>query len=89
MQKEIVTVTRNLLSKGVFNHLSDAALARMQWLLLTRNNSNADALLMQYWYSGNYYTAGVPQDLLYNCNLLLMQAGKPMIDVFMNEETEA
>jgi hypothetical protein len=89
MQKEISTVTRNLLSKGVFNHLSDAALARMQWLLLSRNNKNADTLLMQYWYSGNYYTAGVPQDLLYTCNLLLMQAGKPMIDVFMNEEAEA
>jgi hypothetical protein len=89
MQKEVITVTRNLLSKGVFNHLSDATLARMQWLLLTRNNSNAGALLMQYWYSGNYYTAGVPQDLLYTCNLLLMQAGKPMIDVFMNEEAEA
>ena len=89
MQKQVMAITRNLLSNGVFNHLSDAALSRMQWLLLTRNNSNVSAQLMQYWYSGNYYTAGVPQDLLYTCNLLLIQAGKPMIDVFMNEEAEA
>lgn len=89
MQKQIMALTRNLLSNGVFNHLSDAALARMQFLLLSRNNSNADTQLMQYWYSGNYFTAGASQDLLYTCNLLLMQAGKPIIDVFMNEEAEA
>lgn len=89
MQKQVKAITRNLLSSGVFNHLSDAAISRLQWLLLTNSNINADSQLMQYWYSGNYYTAGVPQDLLYTCNLLLMQAGKPMIDVFMNEEAEA
>ncbi|MEJ8842021.1 hypothetical protein WG954_06450 [Lacibacter sp. H375] len=89
MQKEVMTITRNLLSNGVFNHLSDASISRMQCLLLKQNNGNVTTQLMQYWYSGNYYTAGVPQDLLYTCNLLLMQAGKPMIDVFMNEEAEA
>jgi hypothetical protein len=89
MQKQVMTITRNLLSNGVFNHLSDAAISRMQCLLLTHNNGNVATQLMQYWYSGNYYTAGVPQDLLYTCNLLLMQARKPMIDVFMNEEVEA
>jgi hypothetical protein len=89
MQKQVMAITRNLLSNGVFNHLSDAVLSRMQCLLLKNNNGNVTMQLMQYWYSGNYYTAGVPQDLLYTCNLLLMQARKPMIDVFMNEEVEA
>ncbi len=89
MQKQVMAITRNLLSNGVFNHLSDAALARMQFLLLSRTSTNAETQLMQYWYSGNYFTAGAPQDLLYTCNLLLMQAGKPMIDVFMNDEIEA
>lgn len=89
MQKQVMAITRNLLSNGVFNHLSDAALSRMQWLLLSRNNSNVTAQLMQYWYSGNYFTAGVPQDLLHKCNMFLMQAGKPAIDVFMCEDAEA
>ncbi|RXK60513.1 hypothetical protein ESA94_08575 [Lacibacter luteus] len=89
MQKQVMALTRNLLSNGVFNHLSDAALSRMQWLLLTRNNSNVTTQLMQYWYSGNYFTTGAPQDLFHQCNLFLMQAGKPAIDVFMYDETEA
>lgn len=89
MQKQVMTITRNLLSNGVFNHLSDATLSRMQCLLLKHNNGNVTMQLMQYWYSGNYYTAGVPQDLLYTCNLLLMQAGKPAIDVFVADEMDA
>lgn len=89
MQKQVMAITRNLLSNGVFNHLSDATISRMQCLLLTNNGGNVTPQLMQYWYSGNYYTPGVPQDLLYTCNLLLMQARKPMIDVFMNEEVDA
>nr|WP_294903061.1 hypothetical protein [uncultured Lacibacter sp.] len=88
MQKQVMAITRNLLSNGVFNHLSDAALSRMQWLLLSRNNSNATTQLMQYWYTGNYFTAGVPQDLLHTCNMFLMHAGKPMIDLLALEEVE-
>jgi hypothetical protein len=45
--------------------------------------------LMQYWYCGNYFTQGVPQHLLHDCNLLLIHAGKPAIDVFIEEEFEA
>ena len=89
MEKQVIDITRNLLNSGAFNHLSDAALTRLQWLLLGRANANRASQLMQYWYSGNYYTQGVPQYLLHSCNMLLLQAGKPAIDVFVTDETDA
>jgi hypothetical protein len=88
MQQQVMSITRNLLNSGAFNHLSDAALTRLQWLLMARNNVDTTAQLMKYWYSANYYTTGVPQDLLYNCNLLLMYSGKPSIDVLVMDEVE-
>jgi hypothetical protein len=36
MEKQVIDITRNLLNSGAFNHLSDAALTRLQWLLLGR-----------------------------------------------------
>ena len=88
MEKQVIDITRNLLNSGAFNHLSDAALTRLQWLLMGRN-TNTSAQVMQYWYSGNYFTQGVPQYLLHNCNMLLLQAGKPAIDVFVADEMDS
>ena len=89
MEKQVIAITSNLLNSGAFNHLSDAALTRLQWLLLGRANTNRANQLMQYWYSGNYYSQGVPQYLLHSCNMMLWQAGKPTIDVLVEDEMDA
>ena len=88
MEKQVIDITRNLLNSGAFNHLSDAALTRLQWLLMGRN-TNTSAQVIQYWYSGNYFTQGVPQYLLHSCNMMLLQAGKPAIDVCVADEMDA
>jgi hypothetical protein len=91
MEKQVMALTRNLLLSGAFNHLSEANLSRLQWLLYNRRNPEQDAAerLMRFWYSGDYFAQGVPQDLLHNCNLVLQQSGKPVIDMFIAEEFEA
>ncbi|MBP6686232.1 MAG: hypothetical protein KA160_00135 [Lacibacter sp.] len=89
MEKQVMAITRNLLNSGAFNHLSDAALTRLQWLLMGQLNTNRANQLMQYWYSGNYYSEGVPQYLFHNCNMMLLHAGKPAIDLFVADEMDA
>ncbi|HMO34282.1 MAG TPA: hypothetical protein PKE63_02210 [Lacibacter sp.] len=90
MEQHVKGITRHLLNSGAFNHLLDAELSRMQWLLLRREaGTNADEQLMHFWYYADFYAAGVPQFLLHECNLVLQHHGKPVIDVFPQAALEA
>jgi len=80
-------LTRDLLNSGALNHLSDTELSRVQWLLLKRNPEQAESL-MHYWYFADFLAEGVPQFLMYECNLLLQCAGKRGIDWLMEAQQD-
>lgn len=89
MEKQVKVITRHLLNSGAFNHLPDGSLSRLHWLLLGHSNADTASQLMQYWYKGDYFSQGVPQYLLHNCNMLLIHAGKPAIDMLIETEMDA
>ena len=89
MDTQVLSLTRNLLKSGAFNHLSMRDMVRLERLLMAKQEFNRTEQLMQFWYNGNYFTLRMPQHLLHDCNMLLMHAGKPMIDVFVEDVFEA
>lgn len=89
MEKQVVSLTRNLLMGGAFSHLSIGEVIKLEQLLMNRSAVNHSDQLMQFWYAGNYFSLQMPQHLLHECNLLLLHAGKPMIDVFVADVYEA
>jgi len=89
MEKQVVSLTRNLLMGGAFSHLSIGEAIKLEKLLMKKPAADQSEQLMQFWYAGNYFSLQMPQHLLHECNLLLLHAGKPMIDVFVADVYEA
>ncbi len=89
MEKQVAFLTRNLLMGGAFSHLSIGEAIRLEKLLMNKPEVDQSEQLMQFWYAGNYFSLQMPQHLLHECNLLLLHAGKPMIDVFVADVYEA
>ena len=82
MNKKIIILTDNLLKAGVFKHLTDDEVSRLHWLLAESRSPRFNKLesLIRTWYRGDYYSQGVPQYLLHQCNECLSAMRLPIID---------
>ena len=91
MHKKIIILTDNLLKAGVFKHLSDDEVSRLHWLLTESKLPSFDKLeiLVRAWYRGDYYSQGVPQYLLHQCNECLSAMRLPMIEAGAGEYLDA
>jgi hypothetical protein len=91
MIKKLIDLTRELLNNGVFNHLPDAELARLQWIIIQGGQDDRLPLapVLSYWYRGDFYSQGVSPRLLQLSNEFLQRIGQPLIDVYGEEFYEA
>ena len=91
MPNKLIDLTRELLNNGVFNHLPDNEIARLQWMILQGQSDEGIALkpLFSYWYRGEYYSSNASGRLLQQCNEYLQRLGQPLIDVYGEEFYEA
>ena len=89
MEHQVINLSRHLLNSGAFNHLSDAELSRIQWMVYNKRLADGTAeRLMHYWYYADFFAAGVPQFLLHECNLVLQQYGLRTLDMLMAAELD-
>jgi hypothetical protein len=91
MTPTLVDLTRDLLNSGVFNHLPDAEIGRLHWMILQGESDGQVALapLFSYWYRGDFYSSNASPWLLQQCNEYLQRMGQPLIDVYGEELYEA
>ncbi|MFN9115142.1 MAG: hypothetical protein ACK5XN_34210, partial [Bacteroidota bacterium] len=87
MEKQVTSLTRELLNSGAFNHLSDTELSRIPWLLLKPSLQQAEAL-MHYWYVADFVATGVPQDLMHECNFMLQCRGRRGLELLVEADYE-
>ncbi|HZE84781.1 MAG TPA: hypothetical protein VE035_10740 [Puia sp.] len=87
----LIDLTKELLSKGIFNHLPDSEIARLHWMIVQGRGGAELPLhpLISYWYRGDYYSSNGSPHLLQQCNECLQRMGQPLIDVFGEEFYEA
>jgi hypothetical protein len=91
MNHSLIDLTRELLCRGVFNHLPDKELSRLHWIILEDPSSQEKLSLetiLAYWYKGDYYSWNIPPRLLQQSNEFLQAIGRPLIDVYSEEYFE-
>lgn len=91
MINTLIDLTRKLLNSGVFDHLPDNEIARLQWMILQGQREDQLPLqpLFSYWYRGDFYSSDASSGLLEQCNEYLQRMGQPRIDVYGEEFYEA
>jgi len=82
MKKEIIRITSNLLAAGAFRNLPDEEVSRIYFLLSEAQQVNFSHLdlMIRSWYRANFFSMGVPEFLLYECNACLLQLKLPIIE---------
>jgi hypothetical protein len=91
MNHSLIHLTRELLSRGVFNHLPDNDVARLHWMILEDQTSRATPSLetiLGFWAKGDFYREYVPPNLLQHCNEWLQAMGRPLIEDFCLDQME-
>ena len=91
MANILIDLTRELLKSGVFNHLPENEIARLNWMLIQGQDDGQPPLqpFLSYWYRGDYYSSNGNPHLLQQCNEYLQRMGQPLIDVYGEEFYEA
>lgn len=82
MHRKIFILTDNLLKAGAFKHLSDNEVSQLHWLLTGNGPRRFDhvEILIRAWYRADFYSMGVPQYLMHQCNECLSAMRLPMIE---------
>jgi hypothetical protein len=91
MINTLINLTRELLNRGIFNHLPDNEIARLHWMIMQSDKYGNLPLqpLLSYWYRGDYYSSNGSPRMLQLCNESLQRMGQPLIDVYGEEFYEA
>jgi len=92
MHNKIIELTREMLSGGIFNHLSDNEISRLHHCILQGKEAffpQLPELLISYWYQGDYFSSDVSPRFLHQCNEYLQSIGRPMIETFDEVSFEA
>lgn len=91
MINALIDLTRKLLGNGVFSHLPDNEISRLNWMIMQGQREDQIPLqpLLSYWYRGDFYSSNVAPLLLQQCNEFLQRMGQPVIDVYGEEFYEA
>jgi hypothetical protein len=91
MINALVDLTRALLDSGVFSHLPENEISRLQWMIMQGQREDQIPLqpLFSYWYRGEFYSSNISPHLLQQCNEYLQRMGQPLIDVYGEELYEA
>jgi len=82
MQKQIIRLTGNLLAAGAFRHLPDEEVSRIYFLLQEANSSRFQQYesLIRFWYRANFFSMGVPEFLIHQCNECALHMQLPGIE---------
>jgi hypothetical protein len=91
MINTLLDLTREMLDKGVFNHLPGNEIARLHWMIMQGQQEDQLPLqpLLSYWYRGDFYASETSPLLLDKCNEYLRDTGQPHIGVYGEELYEA
>jgi hypothetical protein len=91
MINKLIDLTRELLNSGVFAHLPENEIARLNWMIMQGQREDQLSLqpLFSYWYRGDFYSPNASPALLQQCNENLQRMGQPLIDVYGEELYEA
>ncbi len=84
--KTILSLTIDLLANNAFNHLRDDEISALHHLILKLQEPLTPIqqnLLLTFWNHAN--TGGLSPALLYRCNMILQQMGRPLLEEVMLE----
>jgi hypothetical protein len=80
MNTELLNHTSLLRRHGVFSHLPDDRLERLERMLQgTLDGLEPDSLIV-LWHQGDYLSLPQGSELFFRTNMLLMRMGRPPID---------
>lgn len=85
-EKQILSLTTDLLAHNAFNHLKDEEISALHHLILKMKEpltTIQQNLLLTFW--NHAYTGDLPASLLYRCNTLLQQLGRNPLEEMMVE----
>lgn len=84
-EKNILSLTTDLLAHNAFNHLKDEEISALHHLILKMKEpltSIQQNLLLTFW--NHAYTGDLPAVLLHRCNTVLQQLGRnPLEEMIM------
>lgn len=85
-EKQILSLTTDLLAHNAFNHLKDEEISALHHLILKMKEpltAIQQNLLLTFW--NHAYTGDLPASLLYRCNTLLQQLGRSPLEEMLLE----
>ena len=85
-EKQILSLTTDLLAHNAFNHLKDEEISALHHLILKMKEpltSIQQNLLLTFW--NHAYTGDLPASLLHRCNTVLQQLGRNPLEEMMME----
>ncbi len=93
MKQLCISLTNELLAKGVFSHLSDDELSRLHYILMQlqlKNYSDNYYLdkAIDFWYKGDFFDTITSYVLLQRINAILTSIGRPAIDELLLAEQD-
>ena len=84
----ILSITREMLSAGIFNHLHDDEISKLHYLIVSVADSKTNTQINQlisYWYKGNFDFTSDALRLLQQCNEFLQRVCRPLIENYSEE----
>ena len=85
-EKNILSLTTDLLAHNAFNHLKDEEISALHHLILKMKEpltSIQQNLLLTFW--NHAYTGDLPASLLHRCNTVLQQLGRNPLEEMIVE----
>lgn len=84
--KTVLSLTTDLLAHHAFSHLRDTEISALHHLIIKMQDPLTliqQNLLLIFWNHAN--TRDLPPALVYRCNILLQQLGRPPLEELMME----